>query len=314
MVQTAWRTGSIDARKVSVIAEQVSFLPPDSAHDVAAAAAEHGRVRTAPQLREWLRRRVIAANPDAAEERRQRAMADRRVVITPGDDGMSELWALLPSVQARQIQQGLATAAHDAGADDGRSMDQRRADSLVDLLLGRSEPPAVNVHLIVGADTVAGDRHHPGWVPGLGPITAEEAAELIEPARTSGSGALVAFRRLLTHPTTGFLTDVTEKHYRPSAALDRAVRARDVTCRFPGCRRSADSAGTDLDHTIPWPQGPTAATNLAVLCRRHHRLKHSAGWAVSLEPSGIMTWTTPTGRTYTTRPWQYTDPPDENDP
>jgi hypothetical protein len=206
---------------------------------------------TAPQLREWLRRRVIAANPDAAEERRQRAMADRRVVITPGDDGLSELWALLPSVQARQIQQGLTAAAHDAGADDGRSMDQRRADSLVDLLLGRSEPQAVKVHLIVDADTVAGDRHHPGWVPGIGPITAEEAAELIEPAQTSGSGAQVAFRRLLTHPTTGFLTDITEKQYRPSAALDRAVRARDVTCRFPGCRRSADSAGTDLDHTIP---------------------------------------------------------------
>jgi hypothetical protein len=55
-------------------------------------------------------------------------------------------------------------------------------------------------------------------------------------------------------------------------------------------------------------------TNLAVLCRRHHRLKHAAGGAVSLEPTGIMTWTTPTGRTYTTRPWQYTDPPDENDP
>ncbi len=88
-----------------------------------------------------------------------------------------------------------------------------------------------------------------------------------------------------------------EKRYRPSAALDRAVRARDVTCRFPGCRRSADSAGTDLDHTIPWPEGPTSATNLAVLCRRHHRLKHTPGWNVQLDPTGVMTWTTPTGRT-----------------
>ncbi len=93
-------------------------------------------------------------------------------------------------------------------------------------------------------------------------------------------------RRLLTDPTTGILTDLAEKRYRPSAGLDRAVRARDVTCRFPGCRRSADSAGTDLDHTVPWPQGPTAAANLAVLCRRHHRLKHTPGWNAELDPTG----------------------------
>ncbi len=96
----------------------------------------------------------------------------------------------------------------------------------------------------------------------------------------------VSVRRLLTDPATGTLTDLAdaEKRYRPSAALDRAVRARDVTCRFPGCRRSADSAGTDLDHTIPWPQGPTSAANLAVLCRRHHRLKHTPGWNVEPRP------------------------------
>jgi hypothetical protein len=109
---------------------------------------------------------------------------------------------------------------------------------------------------------------------------------------------------------------VDQKRYRPSAALDRAIRTRDVTCRFPGCRRSADSAGTDLDHTVPWPVGPTAATNLAVLCRRHHRLKHTVGWDVTLDPSGVMIWTTPTGREVVTHPWQYLgkqsdpDPPD----
>ncbi|MCZ3387585.1 MAG: hypothetical protein LH645_00315 [Actinomycetia bacterium] len=115
-------------------------------------------------------------------------------------------------------------------------------------------------------------------------------------------------RRLLADPATGTLTDLAEKGYRPSAALDRAVRARDVTCRFPGCRRAADSAGTDLDHTVPWPVGPTSAANLAVLCRRHHRLKHTAGWTVTLDPTGEMTWTTPTGRIYQTEPWQYTNP------
>ena len=45
-----------------------------------------------------------------------------------------------------------------------------------------------------------------------------------------------------------------------------------------------------------------------MLCRRHHRLKHTAGWTVKLHPTGTMTWTTPTGRNYQTEPWRYSDP------
>lgn len=312
VVCRAWRQGVVDARRVATICEQVSYLDVATAEIVAGEAVDYatapGRCRTAPQLREWLRRRVVAANPGAAEQRRQQAIGGRRVVITPGDDGMSELWALLPSVQARQIQQALSAAAQQLGAGaggDARSMDQRRADTLVDLLLGRAEPAPVSIGVIVRADTLSGASHAPGWVTGLGPITSGEVNELVgvgERART------VTFRRLLTDPATGLLTDRAEKRYRPSAALDRAVRARDVTCRFPGCRRGADSIGTDLDHTVPWPTGPTSATNLAVLCRRHHRLKHTPGWNAQLDPTGTMTWTTPTGRTYQTEPWRYTDP------
>ena len=322
----AWRAGRVDARKVAVIVEQVACLDLGTAKEVAADAVGYAtrpnHPRTAPQLREWLRGKVIAADPEAAEERRRRAMGDRRVVITPGDDGMSELWALLPGVQARQIQTALTTASHDLGADDARSMDQRRADTLVDLLLGRGDPPAVSLQLIVTSDTITGASQQPGWVPGLGPVTTTEITELIgtgagDGAETgagagtdagTGLGSHVTVRPLLTDPATGILIDLDQKSYRPSAALDRAVRARDVTCWFPGCRRSADSAGTDLDHTVPWPGGATTATNLAVLCRRHHRLKHSGGWNLTQDPNAVMTWTTPTGRHYQTDPWTYTNP------
>ena len=120
------------------------------------------------------------------------------------------------------------------------------------------------------------------------------------------------YRRLLADPVSGTLSDISEQRYRPSATLERAVRARDVTCRFPGCRRSAlgTGSGTDLDHTVPWPVGSTSAANLAVLCRRHHRLKHTPGWSVVLHPDGSMTWTTPTGRLFSSEPWSYLDPAD----
>ena len=51
-----------------------------------------------------------------------------------------------------------------------------------------------------------------------------------------------------------------ELGYRPSAALERFIRCRDMTCRFPGCDRPAEFA--DIDHTIPYPLGLTHASKL----------------------------------------------------
>ncbi|PRY62634.1 hypothetical protein BCF74_10470 [Knoellia remsis] len=96
-----------------------------------------------------------------------------------------------------------------------------------------------------------------------------------------------------------------EPQYRPSAALQRLVRARDGTCRFPGCLVPARDC--DLDHVIPWPDGPTTAAHLACGCRRHHRVKQRPGWSVRLEPDGVMHWTDPTGRTMTTYPVDHLD-------
>jgi hypothetical protein len=93
--------------------------------------------------------------------------------------------------------------------------------------------------------------------------------------------------------------------YRPGAALDRFVRARDRRCRFPGCRRRVPRGG-DLDHHRPWPAGPTSAANLAGYCTTDHRGKHQApGWRHTLTPDGTLTVTTPTGLTATTTPPPY---------
>ena len=123
-------------------------------------------------------------------------------------------------------------------------------------------------------------------------------------------GEAIGNEVFLIDPETGVLRDIAERRYRPSAGLDRAVRARDGVCRFPGCNRSAHTArsGTDLDHTIPWPRGQTSAANLAVLCRHHHRLKHSPGSNAELEPDGVMRWTTPSGATVVTLPWAHAEP------
>ncbi|MBO0681457.1 hypothetical protein JRC04_28680, partial [Mycolicibacterium sp. S2-37] len=70
------------------------------------------------------------------------------------------------------------------------------------------------------------------------------------------------------------------------------------------CDRPADRA--DLDHTIPYPAGPTSASNLKTLCRLHHLLKTfwtgQNGWRDEQLPDGTIHWTAPTGHTYTTHP------------
>lgn len=90
--------------------------------------------------------------------------------------------------------------------------------------------------------------------------------------------------------------------YRPSPAQRRFLRARDRTCRHPGCRNSV--AWTDLDHVVPHADGgPTSCQNLCCLCRRHHRLKtHAPGWRFTMTADGTLTVTTPSGVTRATRP------------
>ncbi|TXH16838.1 MAG: HNH endonuclease, partial [Mycobacterium sp.] len=67
-------------------------------------------------------------------------------------------------------------------------------------------------------------------------------------------------------------TDLDEvPRYRPSVAMDEFVRMRAMTCMFPGCDHPATAS--DIDHTVPWPAGPTHPGNLNPKCRKHHLLK-----------------------------------------
>ncbi|KYH45685.1 hypothetical protein [Branchiibius sp. NY16-3462-2] len=110
----------------------------------------------------------------------------------------------------------------------------------------------------------------------------------------------VKLSRALTDATTGTVVETGDRSYRPGARLARFVQARDQHCRFPGCTRPAKLS--DIDHVIRYPDGDTTAGNLQCLCRHHHRAKHEGGWKVTMSPTGVCTWTSPTGRTYITTP------------
>lgn len=94
-----------------------------------------------------------------------------------------------------------------------------------------------------------------------------------------------------------------EDRYLPSRRLRHLVCARTVTCPARGC--GAQAYHGDQDHTIPYPHGITDECNLSPTCRRHHRAKQAAGWHLEQPEPGVMRWTLPSGRVYTTTPTVY---------
>jgi hypothetical protein len=94
-----------------------------------------------------------------------------------------------------------------------------------------------------------------------------------------------------------------EHRYTPSRTLKDLIRARTARCTAPGC--GAHAVHCDLDHTHPYPAGITCQCDLAPACRRHHRCKQAPGWQLTQPQPGVMHWTTPSGRSHTTKPTVY---------
>ena len=103
--------------------------------------------------------------------------------------------------------------------------------------------------------------------------------------------------RPLIHPGDG----PPESRYVPSRTLADVVRCRDMTCRFPGVVMSRRIAAIwTIRSRIPG--GPTCASNLGCLCRKHHLLKTFWVWLARQLPDGTIIWTASSGQIYTTHP------------
>jgi hypothetical protein len=79
----------------------------------------------------------------------------------------------------------------------------------------------------------------------------------------------------------------------------RMLTARDQTCRFPGC--TAPATICIAHHVIPWPEGPTELSNLALLCPVHHHAVHHDRWKMTIDEDAVCEFRRGR-RTYTTYP------------
>ncbi|MGO2113234.1 MAG: DUF222 domain-containing protein [Pseudoclavibacter sp.] len=191
---------------------------------------------------------------------------------------------------------GCGDTASDAevASADPRTFEQIRADVLADMLL-TGEPSEMHatgrgidatVAITVPALTLLGVDVEPATLDGSSPIPLDDAKRY--------AASAPSWMRIITDPVTGVARSVDT--YRPTAAQRALVGARDITCRFPGCRRKARRC--DIDHAKAWAEGgPTATENLECLCQRHHTLKHSTAWVVRHDPEhpGYLIWTAPSG-------------------
>ncbi|MDQ3158028.1 MAG: 13E12 repeat family protein [Actinomycetota bacterium] len=298
-VWRAWHAGTISSAHVGAIVEKAYRLRrPDSLVRLDQEVTLVAPTRTVSQLRRWLGRFVSRVEPDLAEQRHDQALRDRRVYVEPGEDGMSWLSALIPSVEAAEIDNKLERLARHIGSDDGRTHDQKRADVLAESLLGTvcstvaGTKPGTNIGVVVPIQSLMGVSEAPGEL-------ADRSASV--PASYIRSMALrpgTIFWRLLTGER-GNLLDVARLGRFAPADLQMAIQFRDGTSVFPTSEVSA--ANCDADHTLAHP-APTTAANLGSLHRRAHRLKTEGLLSVRQPEPGVFVWTTSTGHTYQRRP------------
>jgi hypothetical protein len=179
-----------------------------------------------------------------------------------------------------------ADPPENASGPPGKGASHHDPDPPLDRRGARAAPDDGSVRPSVRPETA--------YLDGYGPI--DDVTATLLAARAP------SFRRLLTHPHTGAALAVGRETYIVPADLRAFLRLRDETCRFPGCSRRAGRC--DVDHTVAYVCGGTTdATNLAHLCRTHHRLKHGTRWDVRhVGTDGSLTWTAPSGHEHTTRP------------
>lgn len=304
---SAWEAGRITRGHVRVIVDAGGVVPAERRPAFEVDAIRMCEADTPNRVRAAVEILAERASERSFTERHREANGCRKVRVIPGQAGMSDLIATVPTVIADGIMDRLTQQAttiidaRDAQDGDDRRMDQVRADVFADLLL--TAAPALDlatddgagslgairaqVQVIVPALTLLGADDGPVDLIGRTPIDAETARCLAANAPS--------WARVLTDPVDGAV--ITVDRYRPGLPQRRFLRARDQHCRFPGCRRAAIRC--EIDHTVDAARGgPTALWNLAHLCQRHHSMKQFTRWRVRQSSGGILEWTSPTGRVY----------------
>ena len=246
-------------------------------------------------MRGWRR---VDRQAEAREAARQHA--SRTLHVYPDSDGTVIVRGRLTAEVGAVLVQALAAARETlyqqarATETEGEppTKEQQQADALG--LLAESalhqglDPgaPGERYQVVVHVDAeVLADPEQPGQ------SVLEDGMRV--PAGTSQRLACDASRVVMRHGPDGQVVEVDTRTRTIPPAIRRALHHRDRGCRFPGCGVRFGQG----HHIRHWAHGgPTTLSNLALLCRRHHRAVHEEGYQVERDPDGALRFSRPDGR------------------
>ena len=250
-------------------------------------------------VRGWRRVDRIAEARETAQRHNGRALR-----VYQDEDGMVVIRGRLAPEAGAVLLQALAAARETlyqqkrqtfANLDDVSAetlpLEQQQADALA--LIAESalhhgiDPgaPGERYQVVVHVDAaVLADPEAPGQ------SVLEDGVRVS--AETSQRLACDASRVVMQHGRDGRVVEVAARTRTIPPALRRALHHRDRGCRFPGCVVRFGEG----HHIRHWAQGgPTTLSNLAVLCRRHHRAVHEEGYQLERLPDGELQFRRPNG-------------------
>ena len=246
-------------------------------------------------VRGWRR---VDRQAEARETARQHA--SRALHVYPDADGTvivrgrltPEVGALLVQALAAARESLYQQARGTEAEGDPPTMAQQQADALA--LLAETalhhgiDPgaPGERYQVVVHVDAeVLAEPDHPGQ------SALEDGVRV--PAGTSQRLACDASRLVMRHGQDGRVVEVDARTRTIPPAIRRALHHRDHGCRFPGCGVRFGQG----HHIRHWAQGgPTTLSNLALLCRRHHRAVHEEGYQVDRDADGDLRFRRPDGQ------------------
>jgi hypothetical protein len=126
--------GEICEYKARIITEELACLDADKAATMVDDLLVAARGKTPSQLRYAARHAVLKADPEAAMRRYDQARKKRRVTTRIVDDAMGWFSAFLDAAEMTELMGTVDAYARMLPADDGRTLDNRRADALVGLI------------------------------------------------------------------------------------------------------------------------------------------------------------------------------------
>lgn len=134
-------------------------------------------------------------------------------------------------------------------------------------------------------------------------LPAPAAFDRTDPGAAQAAAEHVRGRLLaMLEPTV--VADLPLRGHDPNPTQQAFVQLRDQKCVGIGCGTSSTDRHIELDHETRYDPadphgGPTAVFNLSAKSPRCHHAKHHGWLAVRDDTTGDVTWTSPTGHTYT---------------